>query len=136
MFAAHIEKVFDSVSHAFLISVLRKFGFSANFCQWIRVLLCNQESCVMNNGHSSGYFKIDSGSRQGDPVSAFLFVLVLEILFIHVESNHKIENIRIFGHEIKLSAFADDVIYLPANLNSLVIEELLGLLDEVDMLKK
>ena len=54
MFAADIEKGFDSVSHAFLILVLRKFGFGANFIQWIRVLFCYQESCVMNNGHSSG----------------------------------------------------------------------------------
>ena len=77
----------------------------------------------VNNGHSSGYFKIDS--RQGDPISAFLFILEPEILFIHVKSNHKIEGIRIFGHEIKLSAFADDVTYF-ANLNSL--EELLRLL--------
>ena len=47
MFAADIEKAFDSVSHAFLISVLRKFGFGANFIQWIRVLqsreLCNEQ---------------------------------------------------------------------------------------------
>ena len=126
MFAADIEKAFDSVSHAFLISVLRKFGFGANFIQWIRVLFCNQESCVMNNEHSSGYFKVDSGSRQGDPISAFLFILVLEILFIQVKSNHKIEGVRIFGHEIKISAFADDVTYFLANLNSL--EELLRLL--------
>ena len=95
MFAADIKKVFDSVSHAFLMSVLRKFGLGANFIQWIRVLLCNQESCVMNNGHSSGYFRIGSGSCQGDPISAFLFILVLEILFIQVKSNHKIEAIRI-----------------------------------------
>ena len=78
MFTADIEKAFDSVSHAFLISVLRKFGFGANFIYWIRVLFCNQESCVMNNGPMSGYFKVDSGSRQGDPISAFLLILVLE----------------------------------------------------------
>ena len=49
----------------------------------------------MNNGHSSGYFKVDSGSRQGDPISAFLFILVLEILFIQVKSSNKIEGVRI-----------------------------------------
>ena len=85
MFAADIGKAFDSVSHAFLISVLRKFGFGVNFIQWIRVMLCNQESCVMNNGHSSGYFKIDPGSRQGGPISAFLFILVLEIFLFKLK---------------------------------------------------
>ena len=50
---------------------------------------------------------------------SILFILVLEILFIQVKSNHKIEGIRIFGHEIKPSAFADDFTYFLANLNSL-----------------
>ena len=77
----------------------------------------------MNNGHSSGCFKVDSGLRQGDPISAFLSILVLEILFIQGKSNHTIEGVRIFCHEIKISAFADDVTYFLANLNSL--EELL-----------
>ena len=89
----------------------------------IRVLFCNQESSVMNNGHRSGYFRIDSGLRQGNTISAFYFILVLEIIFIQVKSDHEIEGIRILGHEIKLSAFADDVTYFLANLNSL--EELL-----------
>ena len=44
---------------------------------------------------------------------------MLEILFIQVKSNHKIKGIRNFGHEIKLSAFADVVNYFLANLNSL-----------------
>ena len=56
----------------------------------------------MNNGYSPGYFKVDFGSRQGDPISAFHFILALEILFIQVKSNHKIEGVRIFGHEIKI----------------------------------
>ena len=27
----------------------------------------------MNNGHSTSYFPLSSGTRQGDPVSAYLF---------------------------------------------------------------
>ena len=42
-----IEKAFDSVNHAFLISVLEKYGFGKNFLKWINVLLNNQESCVI-----------------------------------------------------------------------------------------
>ena len=75
-----IEKAFDSVNHAFLISVLEKYGFGKNFLKWINVLLNNQESCVINGGFTTQYFKLERGTRQGDPISAYLFVLVLEIV--------------------------------------------------------
>ena len=43
-----IEKAFDSVNHAFLISILEKHGFGKKKLKWINVLLNNQESCVIS----------------------------------------------------------------------------------------
>ena len=74
-----IEKAFDSVDHTFLVAVLKKFGFGDDFIRWVRIILNRQESCIMNNGHSTGYFPLSSGTRQGDPISAYLFILVMEI---------------------------------------------------------
>ena len=51
-----IDKTFDSVDHKFLCSTLKKIGFGNNFVHWIKIILNKQESCIMNNGHSSGYF--------------------------------------------------------------------------------
>ena len=34
-------------------------------------------SCVMNGGHSTGYFDIKRGVRQGDSLSPYLFVLAI-----------------------------------------------------------
>ena len=68
-FVADIEKAFDSVEHNFIFSVLRKFGFGPEFIQWIKTTFCNAESCVMNNGSSTGYFSLEKGTRQGDPLS-------------------------------------------------------------------
>ena len=68
-----MEKAFDSVDHTFIISTLRKYGFGPNFIQWIKVLLNKQVSCVMNNGFTAGYFTNEHGTRQGDPISAYLF---------------------------------------------------------------
>ena len=58
IFAADIEKAFDSVDHNFIFVSLEKYGFGPDFIQWIKTLLANNESCVMNNGSSTGFFKI------------------------------------------------------------------------------
>ena len=73
----------------------------------------------MNNGSSTGYFYRERGTCQGDPISAYLFILALEILFIHIRDNHHIKGIMIDGQEIKLSAYADDGNFLTTNVQSL-----------------
>ena len=47
---ANIEKAFDSLDHEFFLVVLKKFGFGNYFIDWIKMLLTNQESCVINGG--------------------------------------------------------------------------------------
>ena len=77
-----IEKAFDSVAHYFLLAILEKYGFKINFLRWIETLLNNQGSCIINGGITTYYFKIKTGARQGDPISTYLFILVLELYFV------------------------------------------------------
>ena len=51
-----------------------------NFISWGKILLRNQESCVLNGGATTKYFLLGRYARQGDPISIFLFILALEIL--------------------------------------------------------
>ena len=44
------EKAFDSVNHCFLLQILRSFGFGIDFVSWIKTILNNQESCIVNGG--------------------------------------------------------------------------------------
>ena len=73
-----IEKAFDFLDHSFLQATLEKFGFGTNFIDWIKISLHDQESCVTNGGVKKQYFKIEKGACQGDPVSAYLFILCLD----------------------------------------------------------
>ena len=81
LFSTDTEKAFDSVNHNFIFATLYKFGFGLEFIQWVKMLLKNGQSCVMNNEKSTGYFNLERGTRQGDPLSAYLLILVLEYYF-------------------------------------------------------
>ena len=89
-----IEKAFDSVNHYFLLHILRKFGSGIDFVCWIKMLLNNQEFCIINGGKTAKYFKLERGAQQGDPISAYFFILVLEIFFIFVKNNPKVKGLK------------------------------------------
>ena len=54
LFAADIEKAFDSVDHNFMFAALKRFGFGNDFVQWIKTIFKSCQSCVMNNAHLLG----------------------------------------------------------------------------------
>ena len=73
-----IEKTFDSIDYYFLLAILEKYGLKESFLKWIENLLNNQESYIINGRITIDYFKLKKGTRQGDSISAYLFILVLE----------------------------------------------------------
>ena len=73
----------------------------------------------MNNGFSTGPFNVRRGVRQGDPLSAYLFIICLEILAISLCANNNIQGIQDDKEEIKLEMFADDVTAFVRNRRSL-----------------
>ena len=114
LFSADFEKSFDMIEHPFIFTTLRSFGFGPEFTQWVRTFLKGVESCVLNNRHST-CFPLERGTRQGDPLSTYL----LETLFIQIRDNDNTRGIRVGGHEIKLSAYADDADFLTPDTESL-----------------
>ena len=119
LFSADFEKAFDSIDHTFILVVLEKYGFGPDFINVVKTLFTGAKSCVMNNGHSTGYFPLERGTRQGDPVSAYFFILPLEILFIRIRQNEQKKGICISDHELKVSAYADDANFLVNDIQSL-----------------
>lgn len=113
------EKAYDSVNHEFLQKMLVHYDFGESFRNWIKTIYYDTESCVMNNGVSTGYFKIDRGLRQGDPLSCQLFNLVIEVLCIQIQKREDIQGIHIGpGKQVKSSCFADDLRLFLKNVNS------------------
>ena len=65
----------------------------------MKILLRNKKSCVINEGHTTKYFKLERGARQRDPISAYLFIPVLKIFLIVIKTNKNIHDLKIFDHE-------------------------------------
>ena len=115
-----LKEAFDSVSRDFLFRTLSAFHFGPLFIQWIHTFYNNISSCVLNNGFSTAPFEVQRGVRQGDPLSSYLFIIVLEILTISIRSNKNVQGILVDGEEIKLELFADDLTAFVLNDYSLL----------------
>ena len=124
------EKAFDTVSWNFLHKTLDYFRFGESFKTWIKILYHDINSCVLNNGYSSPFFKIQRGVRQGCPLSALLFILVAEIMAIHIRKSKNINGLQYQNAEIKIKQLADDTTIFLKNYNSL--ENTLKILDKFE----
>ena len=102
------EKAFDSFEWSFIVNSLRFFGFGPSIINWVKVLYCETESCVLNNGWSTNFFQTLRGVRQGCPLSPCLFILSAEVLAKAVRNNVNIKGISVDNNEIKISQYADD----------------------------
>ena len=84
------------------------FWFGSSILKWLNSFYCRPESCVLNNGWASYFFEIQSGVKQGCPLSPYLFVLSVEVLAKAIRENKSNKGIFMNRSEINLSQYADD----------------------------
>ena len=89
----------------------KRFSIWKNVVRWIEILLKNQESCIINGGITTKCFRWEGGTRQRDPISAYLFILVFEVVFAVIKSNQNIDKLRIFDYDFLHTAYASDITF-------------------------
>ena len=82
----------------------------------------------MHSGFSTSSFAVEREVRQGDHLSAHLFIIVLEIVCISIRNSTDIRGIKVDNEEIELSLFADDMTAFLTN--NLSVKNFLKLIDE------
>ena len=89
------EKAFDRVEWNWLFKTLERFNFGPTFISHLKTLYKNAKSCVMTNGFQSAYFDISRGIRQGDSLSALLYIIQFEPLAQKLRTDNGIKGVDI-----------------------------------------
>ena len=89
------EKAYDRVEWEWLFKVLEHFNFGDKFIGYLKTLYKNARSSVLTNGYQSCYFDISRGIRQGDALSALLFIIQFEPLMEKIRTDQQIQGISI-----------------------------------------
>ena len=75
-----IVKAYDHVNWKSLVFLFQQSGFSEKWRRWIRGCISTVKFSILINGSSSDFFGSSRGLRQGDPLSSFLFDIVMEAM--------------------------------------------------------
>ncbi|GJZ98267.1 RNA-directed DNA polymerase, eukaryota, reverse transcriptase zinc-binding domain protein [Tanacetum coccineum] len=116
IFKVDFEKAYDSVRWDYSDEVMKKFGFGERWCSWIQGCLKSSRGSVILNESPTKEFQFYKGLKQGDPLSPFLFILVMESLHISFE---RVVDAGMFkfislGSSLQLSHlfYADDAVFV------------------------
>ena len=86
LFKVDFEKAYDSIEWGYLDEVMRIIGFPTLWRKWIKECIGTTPTSILVNGSPTAEFPLERGLRQGDPLSAFLFLLAAEGFHVLMES--------------------------------------------------
>ena len=93
--STHAEKTFDKIQHPFMIKTLQKAGIDGTYLNIMKAIYDKPRANIILNSEKLKAFPLNSGTRQGCPLSPVLFNRVLEVLATEIRAEKEIEETQI-----------------------------------------
>ena len=87
------EKAFDKIQHPFMIKVLERLVIQGSYLNIIKAIYSKPTANIKLNREKLKAIPLKSGTRQGCPLSPYLFNIVLEVVAIAIRQHKGIKGI-------------------------------------------
>ena len=94
------EKAFDKIQQDFMLKFLNKLGIDGMYLKIIKAIYDRTIANIILNGQKLEAFPLTSGTRQGCPLSALLFNIVLEVLARAIRQEKEIKRIQLGSRKV------------------------------------
>ena len=102
------------LSHSVLLACLKKYRSGNDFIKWAEMLFKYQESCIINEGNTTKYFKLRESAHKGE---AYLFI---EIAFILIKVNKRVKGIKNFKNTYFSSAYNGNTAFFLISIKKII----------------
>jgi hypothetical protein len=100
------EKAFDKVQYPFMMKVLERSGIQDPYLKIMKAIYSKYVANIKLNGEKLEAIPLKSETRQGCPLSPY------QVQARAIRQQKDIKEIQIEKEEVKISLFADDMIYI------------------------
>ena len=102
------KKAFDSIDLSFIKTALKAYNFGESIIRWITLFFNQREAFILLGGHLTSKIILEQGVPQGDVISPYIFILMVEILLIKINYTKNLKGITFSSTESRSETFADD----------------------------
>jgi hypothetical protein len=112
-------KTFDRISVDKLMEALERMNIPIKFMDSIRSLYNTPQFAVKRNGQQSEWKDQKAGIRQGCPLSPYLFIIVMTVIFRDVHDGLNLNRGRLESLDFTELLYADDTALITNNVNAM-----------------
>jgi exonuclease III len=118
------RKAFDTVTHESITYALQRLHVPSKLINIVCALYCNPTFTIDMDGHSSQPWPQKRGIRQGCPLSPYLFLTVMTILFAELEDKigAQLRPHRPLGASYTEILYADDTILASSSIKAIILQ--------------
>ena len=111
------EKEFDTEHRENLWKIMASYGILNKIIKMVQIFYEDSECGVLDEGDQSERFKVKTGVKQGDVVSGFIFLMVVDWIMERTTEGNKTGISWKFTTKLEDLDFVDDIALLSSNLH-------------------